>query len=75
MNDLTEEVKKRIWDSKAWFFDLEGHSEIPDKWERLCVLLKEQGQSYGNIQKHMANVSKKWIRKTLLKWAPELIEN
>lgn len=70
---MTEEIKEKIWESKEWIFDLEGHEEIPDKLERLCVLLKEQGQSYGNIQRHLGNPSKKWIRATLTKWAPELL--
>lgn len=73
---MTDELKERWWENNIWMLDDEdAHSEIPDKGERLVVLLKEMNFTYAQIQKRMGNVSKKWIRQVLRKWAPELIEN
>lgn len=64
-----------IWNTLAWYHDLDGFTEIPDKMERLCVILRNEGRTYTYIQRCLGNPSKKWIRQTLLKWAPDLIEN
>lgn len=43
--------------------------------ETICINLRKAGFTYGDIQKRLGNPSKKWIRQTLLKYAPELINN
>lgn len=64
-----------IWSNLAWYHDLDAFPEITDKMERLCVILRSEGHTYTYIQRCLGNPSKKWIRQTLLKWAPDLIEN
>lgn len=64
-----------IWNNLAWYHDLDAFPEITDKMERLCVILRNEGHTYTYIQRCLGNPSKKWIRQTLLKYAPDLIEN
>ena len=64
-----------IWNNLSWLIDSEEYPEINNKMERMCVILRKNGSSYRHIQVCLGNPSKKWIRQTLLKWAPELIEN
>lgn len=72
---MNPEDANKIWSNLSWWHDLDQFPEIPDKMERLCVILRMEGRSYQYIQKCLGNPSKKWIRKVLLKWAPDTIEN
>lgn len=62
-----------IWNNVSIYYDLDGFPEIIDKMERLCVILRNEGCTYTQIQRFLGNPSKKWIRQTLLKWAPDLV--
>ena len=61
-----------IWNNLSWYHDLDGFTEITDKMERLCVILRHEGYSYTYIQRCLGNPSKKWIKQVLRKYAPEL---
>lgn len=44
-------------------------------FEKIIILLRQNGWTYGDIQKNLGMPPKKEIRNVLLKWAPELIDN
>jgi len=52
----------------------EQHPEITEL-EAKIILLRRNKESYGEIQRLLGNPSKKLIRRTLLKYEPELINN
>lgn len=58
-----------------------GISPVPDKYKNAddfakCILaLRLAGYSYSDIQRHLGMPPKKLIRRVLLEWAPELIDN
>lgn len=41
--------------------------------ELKCLMLRAKGVDYSTIQSNLGSPSKKWIRKTLLKYDPSLI--
>lgn len=66
--DLTSGLNKCIPDISNQFPDANG-------FEKSVIAMRQKKWTYEDIQKKLGMPSKKSIRKALLKWAPELIDN
>lgn len=73
MNEVKQLVEKL-----EIYFDVfpvkEKFPEVQDEMELGVLILRSNNCSYSTIQRWLGNPSKKWIRKVLLKWSPELID-
>ena len=71
-------MNNRILQRLETFFDIEvvkeKFPEVQDEMELGVLILRSNNCSYATIQRWLGNPSKKWIRKVLLKWSPELID-